>query len=80
MLRMSVRSVFVSVLVGAAPLLAQKPAAKTVAGLHVPEGWEVTLQLPGGESYSGLRLYGENAYFTEHERSVPLFLSALGHA
>jgi hypothetical protein len=42
------------------------------------EGWELTINLPGNESYSGLRLYDRDAYFAEQGQHVPIFLSALG--
>jgi hypothetical protein len=44
------------------------------------EGWEVSLDLPGGEKIDGLRLYGENAYFPQQAANVPPFLSAIGAA
>lgn len=44
------------------------------------EGWEVSVQLPGGEVYEGLRLYGENPYYPVQSSNVQRFLSAVGSA
>jgi hypothetical protein len=42
------------------------------------EGWEVAIVLPDGESYAGLRLYGENQYYPPQQTNVPAFLGAIG--
>jgi hypothetical protein len=46
----------------------------------VSEGWEVSLQLPTGEAYKGLRLYGEDPYYPQQAGNVPQFLGAIGQA
>jgi len=43
-------------------------------------GWQISINLPNGESYSGLRLYSEDAYYAEQAQNVPPFLSSLGQA
>jgi hypothetical protein len=45
----------------------------------ISEGWEITITLPQGESYSGLRMYASDGYYADQERGVPSFLAALSH-
>jgi hypothetical protein len=42
------------------------------------DGWELSLRLPGGESYSGLRMYGADPYYIPQAENVPQFLAAIG--
>lgn len=46
------------------------------AAVTMSQGWELTLQLPSGETISNLRLYSTDSYFSDQARNAPLFLKA----